>query len=41
MRGEGLLREVTEVRMEGKRTRGRNIMGTLEELYENESYMVS
>jgi len=39
MRGEGLLREVIEGRMEGKRPRGRRRMGMLEDnIYEKESY---
>jgi len=38
MRGEDLLREVIEARMEGKMSRGRRRMGTLEELYKKESY---
>jgi len=38
MRGEGLLREVMEGKIEGKRSRGRKIMRMLEELYEKESY---
>jgi len=37
-RGEGLLREVMEGRMEGKRLRGRKRMGMLEELYKMESH---
>jgi len=40
VRGEGLLREVMEGRMEEKRLRGIKRMGMLEELYKNESYMV-
>jgi len=38
MKGEGLLREVMEGKMDGKRPRGRRRMGMFEELYEKESY---
>jgi len=37
MRGECLLREVMEGRMEGKKSRGRKRMGILEELHKKES----
>jgi len=38
MRGEGLLREVMEGRVEGKRSRGRKRMRMLVELYEKQLY---
>jgi len=37
LKGDGLLREVMEGRMEGKRPQGRRRIGILEELYEKES----
>jgi len=37
-RGEGLLREVIEDKIERERPWGRRIMGMLEESYEKESY---
>ena len=39
LRGEGLMREVMEGRMDGKRTRGRPRKGMLDEFLENESYV--
>ena len=38
VRGEGLLREVIEGKMDGKRSRGRPRIGMLEELKEGKSY---
>jgi len=38
VRGEGLLTEVMEGRMKGKRLRGRKRMRMLQELYKKESY---
>jgi len=38
LRGEGLLGEFIEGKMEGKRLRGRRRMGMLEEVYKKKSY---
>ena len=38
LRGDGLIKEVIEGRMDGKRPRGRKRIGMLNELHENESY---
>ena len=39
LRGDGLLREVIEGKMEGRRPRGRPRMGMLEELKEGSSFV--
>ena len=38
MRGDGQMKEVMEVKMEGKRGRGRKRIGMIDELMENELY---
>ena len=38
MRGDGLMKEVMEEKMEGKRGRGRKRIGTIDELMENKQY---
>ena len=38
MRGDGLMKEVMEGKMEGKRGRGRKRIGMIDELMENEQY---
>ena len=38
MRGDGLMKEVLEGKMEGKRGRGRKRIGMIDELMENELY---
>jgi hypothetical protein len=36
--GEGVLREIIEGRLKGRRPEGRKIIGMLHELYEGEAY---
>ena len=38
MRGDGLMKEVMEGKMEGKRERGKKRIGMIDELMENEQY---
>ena len=38
MRGDGLMKEVMEGKMEGKRGRGRKRIGMIDELMENKQY---
>ena len=38
MRGDGLMKEVVEGKIEGKRGRGRKRVGMIDELMENEQY---